>query len=45
MSNGRGGKPDLQSRNAAETGMFAAKVKDGARARVVCGQGERDGIL
>ena len=36
MSNARSGKPDLQSRNAAKTGMFAANVKDGSRARVVC---------
>jgi hypothetical protein len=45
MSNARGGKPDLQSRNAAKRGMFAAKVKDGARARVVCEREGRDGVL
>jgi hypothetical protein len=39
------GKRDLQTGNAIETGIFAAKVKDGARARVVCEQEGRDGVL
>jgi hypothetical protein len=45
MSNVRRGKPDLQNRNAAKTGIFAANVKDGSRAPVVCGQEAREGVL